>query len=158
VVASVFDLFKIGVGPSSSHTMGPMTAACDFVESLAEKALIYATCRIEVDLYGSLALTGKGHATDRAILLGLSGQRPDILDPDTADIMVKSIRDTGRLELAGKHGMARRWRARSIIQSVAAPSSTRRPSPATLRPRAVGMCPTTSTQVKNCSKSPRVKA
>jgi L-serine dehydratase len=62
VVSSVFDLFKIGVGPSSSHTMGPMTAACDFVEMLAEKALLDRTARIEALLYGSLALTGKGHA------------------------------------------------------------------------------------------------
>ena len=66
MVCSTFDLFKIGVGPSSSHTMGPMTAACRFVETLRDKNLLDATQRVEVDLYGSLALTGKGHATDRA--------------------------------------------------------------------------------------------
>ena len=66
MVCSVFDLFKIGVGPSSSHTMGPMTAACRFVERLRDDGLLERTERVEVDLYGSLALTGKGHATDRA--------------------------------------------------------------------------------------------
>jgi L-serine dehydratase len=101
VVSSVFDLFKIGVGPSSSHTMGPMTAACNFVEMLADKALIDPTSRVEVDLYGSLALTGKGHATDRALLLGLSGQRPHSLSPDDADTIIERIRATGTLKLAG---------------------------------------------------------
>jgi L-serine dehydratase len=101
LVTSVFDLFKIGVGPSSSHTMGPMTAACRFVEALAEKSLLDSTERVEVDLYGSLALTGKGHATDRAILLGLSGTRPDRIDPDEADRTVARIRETARIALAG---------------------------------------------------------
>jgi L-serine dehydratase len=102
LVASTFDLFKIGVGPSSSHTMGPMTAACRFVEGLGDKGLLRDTRRVEVDLYGSLALTGKGHATDRAILLGLSGERPDGIDPDEADTIVARIRETKRLELAGE--------------------------------------------------------
>jgi L-serine dehydratase len=92
VVASVFDLFKIGVGPSSSHTMGPMTAACRFVETLAEKGLLGAVERVETNLYGSLALTGKGHATDRAVLIGLAGKRPDSLCPDEADEIVKHPR------------------------------------------------------------------
>jgi L-serine dehydratase len=103
LVCSVFDLFKIGVGPSSSHTMGPMTAACRFVEGLREDDLIERVDRVEVDLYGSLALTGKGHATDRAILLGLSGQRPDRIDADAADRTVAAIRETGRLSLGGTH-------------------------------------------------------
>jgi L-serine dehydratase len=101
LVCSTFDLFKIGVGPSSSHTMGPMTAACLFVESLEEKGVLAATARIEVDLYGSLALTGKGHATDRAILLGLSGDRPDRIDPDAAEAKVARIRESSRLALGG---------------------------------------------------------
>jgi L-serine dehydratase len=105
LVSSVFDLFKIGVGPSSSHTMGPMTAAHVFVEMLAEKALLVPTARIEIDLYGSLALTGKGHATDRAILLGLSGQQPHSLCPDEADAIVHAVRDTGRLRLGGERDM-----------------------------------------------------
>src|SRR3546814_11540392 len=92
----------MGLGPSCSHTMGPMTAACDFVEGLADKALLASTTRVEVDLYGSLALTGTGHATDRAILLGLSGPRPDPPDPDAADFMVAAIRATGRLTLAAQ--------------------------------------------------------
>jgi L-serine dehydratase len=106
LVSSVFDLFKIGVGPSSSHTMGPMTAACRFVEMLSERGLLERTARVEADLYGSLALTGKGHATDRAILLGLSGERPDRIDPDEADKMVAAIRDSGRLRLGGRRDIA----------------------------------------------------
>jgi L-serine dehydratase len=102
LVSSVFDLFKIGVGPSSSHTMGPMTAACRFVETLSERGLLERTARVQVELYGSLALTGKGHATDRAVLLGLSGRRPDRIDPDEAEAAVAAIRDTGRLRLGGE--------------------------------------------------------
>ena len=81
--------------------MGPMTAACRFVETLREKALFERAERVAVDLYGSLALTGKGHATDRAVLLGLSGQRPDRVDPDEAERIVARIRETGRLLLGG---------------------------------------------------------
>ena len=103
MVASTFDLFKIGVGPSSSHTMGPMTAAADFVERLADLNLLSRTDRIDVALYGSLALTGKGHASDRAILLGLSGQRPATIDPDQADLIVAAICDDERLILGGSH-------------------------------------------------------
>jgi len=106
LVCSTFDLFKIGVGPSSSHTMGPMTAACQFVEMLRDKGLLDATARVEVDLYGSLALTGKGHATDHAILLGLSGQRPDRIDPDAAERSVIRIRESRRLLLGGTHDIA----------------------------------------------------
>jgi L-serine dehydratase len=102
LVTSVFDLFKIGVGPSSSHTMGPMTAGCRFVEALSQKGLIERCDRVQGELYGSLALTGKGHATDRAVLLGLSGERPDRLDPDAADAIVEAIRSTGRLRLGGR--------------------------------------------------------
>jgi L-serine dehydratase len=79
--------------------MGPMTAACRFVEALAKKQLLDATERVEVNLYGSLALTGKGHATDRAVLLGLSGERPDSLCPDHAEETVNQIRSTGKLPL-----------------------------------------------------------
>jgi L-serine dehydratase len=102
MVSSVFDLFKIGVGPSSSHTMGPMTAACRFVETLSQEGLLERTQRVGADLYGSLALTGKGHATDRAVLLGLSGERPDGIDPDEADSTVVRIRATERLSLGGR--------------------------------------------------------
>ena len=102
MTTSVFELFKIGVGPSSSHTMGPMTAACDFIERLRQESLIGRAARISTDLYGSLALTGKGHATDRAVLLGLSGCRPDNVCPDAADQMIDEIRTAGRLMLAGR--------------------------------------------------------
>ena len=106
MVTSVFDLFKIGVGPSSSHTMGPMTAACRFVEALSQKAMIERTGRVLAELYGSLALTGKGHATDRAVLLGLSGERPDRMDPDAADEVIAAVRSTGRLRLGGAREIA----------------------------------------------------
>ena len=103
MVASTFDLFKIGVGPSSSHTMGPMSAAADFAAGLADAAMLARTSRIDVALYGSLALTGKGHATDRAVLLGLAGERPATLCPDRADTIVDAIRTTGWLSLGGSH-------------------------------------------------------
>jgi L-serine dehydratase len=106
LVCSTFDLFKIGVGPSSSHTMGPMTAACTFVERLRADGLLDEVARVAVDLYGSLALTGKGHATDRALLLGLSGERPDRIDPDAADRTVAAIRESGRIRLGGEHEIA----------------------------------------------------
>jgi len=97
MATSTFDLFKIGVGPSSSHTMGPMTAAADFAGRVVER-----TARVVVSLYGSLALTGKGHATDSAILLGLAGHVPAAIDPDAAEAEVATIRATGRLKLAGQ--------------------------------------------------------
>ena len=78
---SVFDLFKIGIGPSSSHTVGPMKAAYDFVEALRSQDLLERVAGIEIHLYGSLSATGKGHATDRACVMGLMGERPDRIDP-----------------------------------------------------------------------------
>ncbi|WOK35389.1 L-serine ammonia-lyase [Sphingomonas sp. C3-2] len=105
MVASTFDLFKIGVGPSSSHTMGPMTAAADFADRLRTAALIERVARIDAALFGSLALTGKGHASDRAVLIGLTGQRPAEIDPDAADALVAQIRETGRLPLGGTHAI-----------------------------------------------------
>ncbi len=94
---SVFELFKIGVGPSSSHTMGPMTAAADF----ASRVVALQPARVVVELFGSLALTGKGHATDSAVLLGLAGVRPESLCPDAAAETVARVRGCGRLALAG---------------------------------------------------------
>jgi L-serine dehydratase len=85
--------------------MGPMTAACRFVETLRDKGLFTGVTRVEADLYGSLALTGKGHATDRAVLLGLAGERPDGIDPDAAERMVFAIRETGRLKLGGERSI-----------------------------------------------------
>ncbi len=103
MIAGTFDLFKIGVGPSSSHTMGPMTAAADFAGRLAALGLIGRVQRVEAILYGSLALTGKGHATDRAVLLGLAGHVPATLDPDLADAEVARIRESGTLRLGATH-------------------------------------------------------
>ncbi len=103
VTTSLFDLYKIGVGPSSSHTMGPMRASCQFVRELAQLELLTHTTRVRVDLYGSLALTGMGHATDRAILLGLAGNEPASVDPAVMESTVAAIRASGRLELAGIH-------------------------------------------------------
>jgi L-serine dehydratase len=102
---SAFDLFKIGLGPSSSHTMGPMRAAYRFVHELAADQPLEAVTQIFVDLYGSLALTGRGHGTDRAILLGLSGETPDRVDPDQVDRMVRQIREAQSLSLDGRHAI-----------------------------------------------------
>jgi len=99
LMASVFDLFKLGVGPSSSHTMGPMTAAGRFLERLAASGLLARVERVETSLYASLALTGRGHATDRAVILGLLGFLPATIDPDAADAALERARETGRLTL-----------------------------------------------------------
>jgi L-serine dehydratase len=100
---SVFDIFKIGIGPSSSHTMGPMNAARDFVELLAARGLLDRTAQVSAQLYGSLALTGRGHCTDRAVLLGLEGLRPDTVDPAAIEPTLKRIRGSGRINLLGRH-------------------------------------------------------
>ena len=103
---SLFELFKIGIGPSSSHTMGPMRAALRFVGELESTGLTSQTASIQVDLYGSLALTGLGHGTDRAILLGLSGQTPEGVDPAEIEAMLSAIRAARTLELPGHHTIA----------------------------------------------------
>ncbi len=100
-MTSLFDLYKIGVGPSSSHTMGPMKAACAFARGLAERGLLERAKRVRVDLYGSLALTGKGHGTDRAVLLGLSGFEPATIDPSAIESTVAKIRLEKKLALNG---------------------------------------------------------
>ncbi len=94
---SLFDLFKIGIGPSSSHTVGPMRAAKRFADLLDAEGVRTLTARIRVELYGSLALTGKGHGTDRAILLGLAGEAPDLVEPSEVDGLVARIRETKRI-------------------------------------------------------------
>jgi L-serine dehydratase len=102
---SAFDLFKIGLGPSSSHTMGPMRAAYRFVHELAADQRLQNVTQLFVDLYGSLALTGRGHGTDRAILLGLSGETPDRVDPDQVDRKVRQIRETNTVFLGGSQAI-----------------------------------------------------
>ncbi len=99
---SVFDLFTIGIGPSSSHTVGPMRAARLFAERLREGSLLPEIRRVQAELYGSLALTGKGHGTDRAILLGLEGETPEGIDPDTIAGRLEAIRTTGEVRLLGE--------------------------------------------------------
>ncbi|WP_248960519.1 L-serine ammonia-lyase [Sphaerisporangium perillae] len=96
---SVFDLFKIGIGPSSSHTGGPMAAAHKFARGLHEDGLLEKTARVEVILYGSLGLTGKGHGSDKAVLLGLSGEKPELVDVDTVDDRLARMRDSGTVRL-----------------------------------------------------------
>jgi L-serine dehydratase len=103
---SVFDIFKIGIGPSSSHTMGPMNAARSFVELLAARDLLERTAQVSAQLYGSLALTGRGHCTDRAILLGLEGLSPDTIDSSTVEPTLHRIRVEGRIRLLGRHEIA----------------------------------------------------
>jgi L-serine dehydratase len=103
VALSVFDLFKIGIGPSSSHTVGPMWAALRFVQGLGASGVLGRVGRVQVDLYGSLALTGRGHGTDKAVLLGLSGQRPDTVDPERVEPLVAGVREQSSLRLAGQH-------------------------------------------------------
>jgi L-serine dehydratase len=100
---SAFDLFKIGLGPSSSHTVGPMRAAGRFAHELAASGKLEEIARVVIDLYGSLALTGRGHSTDRAILLGLSGEAPDRIDPDQVEPKVQRIREQQMLSLDGRH-------------------------------------------------------
>jgi L-serine dehydratase len=103
---SVFDIFKVGIGPSSSHTMGPMRAAHEFVLGLKSAGLLGATQEIAVRLYGSLALTGLGHGTDRAVLAGLEGADPQTVDPDGIEATVRRIRTSGRIRLLGEHDIA----------------------------------------------------
>jgi len=98
---SFSELFKIGIGPSSSHTGGPMTAAADFAQHIATAGLLGAVARVQVTLYGSLAWTGRGHGTDKAVILGLSGLHPAEADPDLADALVDGVRAERRLRLAG---------------------------------------------------------
>ena len=106
MTTSLFDLYKIGVGPSSSHTMGPMRAACRFARELRERGLLDRVERVQVRLYGSLALTGLGHATDRAVLLGLSGYEPASIDPATIESTIAGIRAARQIELAGTRTIA----------------------------------------------------
>ena len=103
---SVFDIFKIGIGPSSSHTMGPMNAARDFVELLATRNLLEKTTQVSAQLYGSLALTGRGHCTDRAVLLGLEGMSPDTIDSAQVEPTLERIRGAKRIRLLGRHEIA----------------------------------------------------
>ncbi|QQD53031.1 L-serine ammonia-lyase [Pseudomonas fluorescens BBc6R8] len=96
---SVFDLFKIGIGPSSSHTVGPMHAAALFVQGLRERDVLEQVRRVEVQLYGSLSATGIGHGSDNAVIMGLMGEWPDAIDPSQIGIRIETLRETNTLLL-----------------------------------------------------------
>ncbi|MBD9407177.1 L-serine ammonia-lyase [Acidovorax sp. ACV02] len=102
---SVFDLFKIGIGPSSSHTVGPMIAARQFACHVRDTVGLAAVHRVSVELFGSLSATGVGHGTDRAVLLGLAGHEPDHIDPDQIAPAIAQIRQSGTLALLGEHAV-----------------------------------------------------
>ncbi len=106
MAVSVFDLFKIGIGPSSSHTVGPMRAARLFVQRLVHTDLLDQTRRVKVELFGSLGATGKGHGSDKAVLLGLAGHEPDTVDVEQVPALLAAIRADGQLLLAGQHAIA----------------------------------------------------
>src|SRR5689334_13203508 len=103
---SVFDLFKIGIGPSSSHTVGPMRAARQFAQRLSERGLTDRVARIGVTLYGSLGATGKGHGTDKAVLLGLCGHEPDTVDVEAIAGIIERIRAAHELPLSNARPIA----------------------------------------------------
>jgi L-serine dehydratase len=100
---SVFDLFSIGIGPSSSHTVGPMRAARMFAEGLVDDALLDGVTRVRAELFGSLGATGHGHGSDRAVILGLLGELPETVDIPNAGERVAQVRSTGHLDVLGKH-------------------------------------------------------
>jgi L-serine dehydratase len=106
MAVSVFDLFKIGIGPSSSHTVGPMRAARLFATRLDHDGLLPRTARVLSQLYGSLGATGKGHGSDKAVLLGLAGHEPDTVDVDAVDGILATLRAQAQLPLLGRHTVA----------------------------------------------------
>jgi L-serine dehydratase len=107
MAVSVFDLFKIGIGPSSSHTVGPMRAASRFVTRwLAGNGDLPRTARVRAEVFGSLALTGRGHGTDKAVLMGLEGHQPNLIDPDIIPAALERIRTGKRIRLNGLHEIA----------------------------------------------------
>lgn len=103
MAVSVFDLFKVGIGPSSSHTVGPMRAALMFAQGLARDGLLPRVASVRVELYGSLGATGRGHGTDRGVILGLLGETPDGVDPDTIEQRLATLRAARTLALLGTH-------------------------------------------------------
>jgi L-serine dehydratase len=106
MAVGVFDIFKIGIGPSSSHTVGPMRAAGLFAAELRETGVLAATAAIRAELYGSLGATGRGHGSDRAVILGLMGETPEEVDVETITPRVSAVRESGRLRVLGRHEVA----------------------------------------------------
>jgi L-serine dehydratase len=105
MAVSAFDLFKIGIGPSSSHTVGPMRAAHLFADRLSHEGTLDRVTRLRVELFGSLGATGKGHGSDKAVLLGLSGHQPDTVDVNAVPAYLQHVRDGGELLLLGRHAV-----------------------------------------------------
>ena len=103
MAVSVFDLFKVGIGPSSSHTVGPMRAAGMFAHGLERDGLLPRVASVRVELYGSLGATGKGHGTDKGVILGLMGESPDTVDPDAIDARLADLRASKLLSLLARH-------------------------------------------------------
>jgi L-serine dehydratase len=103
MTVSVFDLFKIGIGPSSSHTVGPMRAALMFASSLEQDGLLAQVRGVRAELFGSLGATGHGHGSVKAVVLGLSGEEPETTDPAAAEPMVAALRTSRELRLLGRH-------------------------------------------------------
>src|SRR5689334_5646333 len=103
MAVSVFDLFKVGIGPSSSHTVGPMRAARLFALRLEADGQLARCARVRVELYGSLGATGKGHGSDKAVLLGLAGHEPDTIDVEAVPQVLARMRETHDVSLLGRH-------------------------------------------------------
>jgi len=103
MTVSVFDLFKVGIGPSSSHTVGPMRAAGMFARSLQDDGILASVTAVRAELFGSLGATGHGHGSVKAVVLGLAGQVPETVDPAAAEPLVEQVRQSGTLELLGTH-------------------------------------------------------
>jgi L-serine dehydratase len=112
---SVFELFKIGIGPSSSHTVGPMKAAAAFAHGLGTSGAIGRAASVKVTLYGSLAFTGKGHAVDKAVILGLSGEAPATIDPADVEAIVAAVKT--RKILALRSGRRHHFRFRQYAEA-----------------------------------------
>jgi len=102
VTISVFELFKVGIGPSSSHTVGPMRAAARFVADLDASGVLARVADVKVELYGSLAATGRGHGTLPAVLLGLEGYRPETIESDEMEAGRERLRGSGKIMLGGR--------------------------------------------------------
>ena len=115
LAVSVFDLFRIGMGPSSSHTVGPMRAAALFALALQKEGLLQRTASVKVELFGSLGATGKGHGSDVGVMLGLMGQQPDRVDVDAVPGLIRQVRDGQTLKLLGQHEIGFREREHLLL-------------------------------------------
>ena len=102
MAVSVFDLFKIGIGPSSSHTVGPMKAVLMFLHGLKDEGRLEQITSLKAELFGSLAATGKGHGSDKAVMLGIEGETPEAVDTAKVEARIKQIRDTKTIRLLGE--------------------------------------------------------